>query len=421
MRSLRLIFRETGLLFFATLIANIANGLFQLIMGRMLSAAQFGILTALLSIFLVLSVPLTALQTLITKHVAGFKATSGYAEISRLALSSLKFLLALGLLLAILLTAGSGYMSAFLKVDSVAPIFILAGILFLSLILPVARGILQGMQEFNSLGLNLMADTTLRLVTAILLVSIGFGASGALLGSVAGAAVALALVVSPLTRLLGIKQEVNLDLKKIYRFFWPTLTALFLLTLIISQDVVIVKHFFSPKLAGYYAAAVTMGKVVLFFPAAISLVMFSKSAEQHALEKDTLPDLKRYLIWTGIMSGTVTFIYFIVPKQIMLLIGFGKYLSVAPLVGIIGVAMTFFALNNVLFLYQLSVHRFGFIRLLVLAAVAQAIFMWSFHSSLLTVALILLVNGSLLFATNFVIVFQSKKLSALLEKLMLML
>jgi O-antigen/teichoic acid export membrane protein len=418
MKSLRSLLKETGLLFIATMGANVGNGLFQLVMGGMLTANQFGILTSLLSVFLVFSVPVAAIQTVTTKYVANFKATDDYSKIKQLLLSSTKHLLVLGLLLAILITAASGYISAFLKINSSVPVLIIAAALLFSLILPVGRGVLQGMQKFNLLGLNLLTATLLRLLTAITLVLLGFGASGALLGSAMGPLAALAIIIFPLARLLKpYKQQVKVDLVEIYNYFGPTLATIFFYYLAIGSDIVIVKHFFSPRVAGYYAGAVTMGKVTLFLPAAISMVMFSKSAEQHTLEQDTLSNLKRYLFWAGVLSGAVALLYFIIPKQIMLVIGFGKYTPVASVVGILGLAMAFFALNNILFLYQLSVHRLKFIWLLAFLALSQIVALWLFHSSLMLVAVVVMIYGCLMFATNFAIVFQREKIIALQKKL----
>ena len=64
--------------------ANVANGLFQLIMGGMLKPRQFGVLTSLLSLFLIILVPVAAMQTMTTKYVANFKAADDFAKIKQL-------------------------------------------------------------------------------------------------------------------------------------------------------------------------------------------------------------------------------------------------------------------------------------------------------------------------------------------------
>lgn len=411
MSSLRLLIKESGVLLIALMFANVANGLFQLIMGSLLSAHQFGDLSSLLSVFLILSVPLAAVQTVTTKYVASYKAISDYQSIKQLMFSSFRFLAVLGTIMIVLLIGARTYISGFLRIDSTAPVLILAVSLFLSFMLPVGRGLLQGLQEFNYLGINVLTDTTLRLITAVILVLMGLGAGGALLGSVVGSSAALMLAFFPLVNLVRKSPGTReIDFFNIYSFFWPTAATIFFFYILISMDMIIVKHFFEPLMAGYYSGAVILGKVVFFLPTALSLIMFSKSSEQHSLDKDTLPDLKRYLAWTGIISGLATTIFFLIPEKIMLLIGFAKYLPVSYLVGFLGLAMAFYALNNILFLYQLSVHSYRFIWVLAFTALIQGLLMWFFHSSLFFIVIILVVSGCLLFVINFVIVFSDVKL-----------
>jgi len=240
-----------------------------------------------------------------------------------------------------------------------------------------------------------------------------------LAGTVIGPFLAIIIIWPVLAKLLrNYRLETTINLRNIYSFLWPTMATIFFFNLLIGMDIIIVKHFFTPKWAGYYAGAVTMGKVVLFLPLAITMVMFAKSAESHAKEEDTLADLKRYLLIIGALSGAVTVAYFIAPKEIMSLIGFGKYLPVAYLIGALGVAMAFFALNNTLFLYQLSVHRLKFIWLLAVLSLAQVFIIWFYHPSLTAVVLTMLINGLLLFIINSVIVFQRSRLIVLKARIL---
>lgn len=419
MRFIKTLIKDSGILLVATMGTNVANGLFQLIMGSMLEPRQFGILTSLLSLFLIISVPVMAMQTMTTKYVANFKAVSDYAKIKQLLVSSTKYLIASGAVLSLAMVAGSGSIAAFFKLRTAIPVLLIAASLFLSLILPVGRGVLQGLQRFNLLGFNILAATLTKLLVAIVLVYLGYGAVGALLGIVIGPIIAIVLILPLLTKLLQkYPSGVNINLRKIYSFFWPTMITILCFNLLISADIIIVKHFFSPVWAGYYAGIVTMGKVVLFLPLAITMVMFAKSAESHTKEEDTLADLKRYLLIIGFLSGAVTLIYFIIPRPIMGLIGFGKYLPLAYLVGYLGVAMTFFALNNTLLLYQLSVHRLKFIWLLVGSALTQVVIIWFYHPSLTAVVLIMLINGILLFVGNSVIVFGGSRLILLKARIL---
>ncbi|HEX21207.1 MAG TPA: hypothetical protein ENH19_00960, partial [Actinobacteria bacterium] len=261
MKFIKTLIKDGGILLVATMGANVANGLFQLIMGGMLKPRQFGVLTSLLSLFLIILVPVAAMQTMTTKYVANFKAADDFAKIKQLLISTTKYLIVIGAVSALVMATAAGEIAAFFKLSSELPVLIIAAGLFFALVLPVGRGVLQGLQKFNLLGINILAGTITKLLVAVVLVYLGYGAAGALMGIVIGPVVAIILLEPVLVKLLRKHQPaVSLNLRKIYRFFWPTAATIFFFNLLIGADIIIVKHFFTPKWAGYYAGAVTMGK-----------------------------------------------------------------------------------------------------------------------------------------------------------------
>ena len=63
-------------------------------------------------------------------------------------------------------------------------------------------------------------------------------------------------------------------------------------------------------------------------------------------------------------------------------------------------AMLFYALSNVLFVYQLSVERYNFIRPLVLIALSQIIAICLFHTTTVWVVGIMLAGSVVMFSLN---------------------
>ncbi|KKL45808.1 hypothetical protein LCGC14_2351910, partial [marine sediment metagenome] len=74
----------------ATTISNASNFFFQLIIGRMLGPAEYSVLTALLSLFVILSVPTATVQTVISKYSSTFMAKKHINKISYLFFRSFK-------------------------------------------------------------------------------------------------------------------------------------------------------------------------------------------------------------------------------------------------------------------------------------------------------------------------------------------
>ncbi|GAG67030.1 unnamed protein product [marine sediment metagenome] len=82
-----------------------------------------------------------------------------------------------------------------------------------------------------------------------------------------------------------------------------------------------------------------------------------------------------------------------------------EYENGAYLIKFFGVAMTFFALSNILILYNLSIEKFKFISPTIFFTILQIILIYLFHDSLIQVILILLFTSIVLFIANLISTF----------------
>ena len=173
-------------------------------------------------------------------------------------------------------------------------------------------------------------------------------------------------------------------------------------TSLVSLDIIAVKYFFAPEEAGQFAAAAALGKVILFAPAALSLVLLPKVAHNHALGKRTANGLRLAVVALVLFSLPTVTIYLLVPELPVKLLFGASYSESSQYVGLYGVAMIAYALLNLKLWYYAAVsdQRFPFILLLggVLQAGGYALFHESIGQILLvlvTVPAMLLVMGEL--------------------------
>jgi len=395
--------KELVLLFIAINIVNFSNYIYNLIMARMLGPAEFSLFASLISIFIILSSLISTIQTVTTKYVSNYFAEKDYKSVSNFFFNSIKKITLICLIFFILFILASKQISLFLNTVSPIPVIVLGSMVIISIFVSISRGILQGLQNFFHLSLNLIIDAILRLVIGILLVYLGFKNSGAIGSSSISGFIAILISFIPLSFIFknrNNKQDINFF--EVYKYSIPVLISLICFTLLISFDLVLVKHFFNELVAGQYSAAATMGKIVIFIPGAIGLVMFPKVAEYHKKNLNSIDILKKSLFITLILCGVVTICYFLFPN-FLIRIMFGKvYENSAYLIKFFGIAMTFFALNNILILYNLSIEKFKFIFPTIFFTILQIIFIYFFHSSLIQVILVLLFNSLVLFAVNLI-------------------
>ncbi|MGB3345724.1 MAG: oligosaccharide flippase family protein [Candidatus Humimicrobiia bacterium] len=395
--------KELVLIFIAINIVNFSNYIYTLIMARMLGPAEFSLFASLISIFMILSSLISTIQTVTTKYVSNYFAERDYKSISNFFFSSFKKIALICLIVFLFFILASKQIALFLNTVSPIPIIILGSMVSISMFVSISRGTLQGIQNFFHLSLNLIIDAILRLVIGILLVYFGFKNSGAVGSASISGFLAILISVIPLSFIFknrNNKQDINFF--EVYKYTVPVLIASICLFILISFDIVLVKHFFNELNASQYSAAATMGKIVIFIPGAIGLVMFPKVAEYHKKNLDSIGILKKSLFITLILCGGVTICYFLFPNFIIRVM-FGKaYENSAYLIKFFGIAMTFFALNNILISYNLSIEKFKFILPTIISTILQIVLIYLFHDSLIQVILILLFNSLVIFAVNLI-------------------
>ncbi len=404
--------KHSGIMLIAMAITNIALLFFHIYMSRTLGPAGFGILASFLSICFIIELPISTIQTVVTKYVSNFKIHNQYGLIRLLFFRSLRKLLPYGGLGLIVFFLSSGYVSAFLKIPSRTPVIILGIVLFLLLIIPVPRGTLQGLQKFGYLGASLSIDATLRLLFGFSLVTLGMGINGALGGIALAIGVALLAAFVPLGSLF--KQQRSTERKvnssEIYAFFWPVSLALLFFAIMTNLDVIVVKHFFNPQTAGHYAVLSIVGRGFLSVALAVSMAMFPRVSELHELNQDSSLTLKQSLFICVFLFALGILICLLFPQFIILTLFGRKYLIISSLLGLFGIAITPLALTNILINYYLARHSTNFLYLLFAGVVLYLTLLTLFHSSLRQVILVLGTSGSSIFLLNLgLFLFQIKR------------
>jgi O-antigen/teichoic acid export membrane protein len=375
-------------MFAATSVANFSAYLLHVFMSRMLGPAEYAVFVSLLSVFMVVSVPVTPIQTVVARYTAEFKALGQYGQLRLLLTDLLGKLVGLGVLIGALFVLVSGPIAAFLRIPSSIPVMVVGTMVLVSMLSPVALGALQGLQDFTRLGAYTVAAAVIRLILGVALAYVGLGASGALAASTLSTALVFLLALLPLRPLLKPRQPPGLaapdrsaSAPAIFGYLASVFVALGCFTALTNVDVVLVKHFFDPVQSGHYSAASMVGKMILYLPGAVAIVMFPKASERSTLNQDTLGVLYNSLLVVGLISGAMVLIYFIFPAHVVRFLFGVQYVPAAPLVGIFGLSMAFYGLLNILLFYFLSIKEQRFLLLLVGGALAEIILLLLFHSA----------------------------------------
>jgi hypothetical protein len=159
----------------------------------------------------------------------------------------------------------------------------------LSIWVPAAYGVLQGMERFPSLGGVLLVAAFVRIAAGGALVAAGAGVSGAMAGVVFGFAASAVFAL-----ILCYSKVRDADGQSWIPVPAPRLGALatvLIASIVVaaptSLDVAVVRHVFSGEEAGVFTGIAVLGRVIIFASVAVSFTVLPKVAARTASGSDT--------------------------------------------------------------------------------------------------------------------------------------
>jgi O-antigen/teichoic acid export membrane protein len=153
------------------------------------------------------------------------------------------------------------------------------------------------------------------------------------------------------------------------------------ITSLTTIDVIVAKAAFSDHDAGLYGSASLIGRVILYLPAAIVLVLLPKVSAREAAGRESYDVLAKSLLVTGGFCAAATVMYAVAPK-LLVFIAFGSsFEDSAGLLWMFALAMSGFAILNVLLTYHLARGDYRLSILLLIGAIGQLALFSVYHGS----------------------------------------
>ncbi|MFH0912918.1 MAG: oligosaccharide flippase family protein [Candidatus Omnitrophota bacterium] len=396
------------LVFLGTFLVNIFNLLYQVLIAHRVSGVDFASFNSLLAIFMVIAVPL---QTTLVKYTAVFKAKENRGKIKALFFKLCKINFSLAILTFLIFYFFSSFIINALRIESLSAGYILSLMIAISFISPVFLGALQGLELFGWLALISIIAGALKLILAFVFVNLGFNVSGALSAFLIASLMAILIPIFPLKKFFaGHNMHESVDLKEFFYYLLPVALSSFCFMAMVNFDIVIVKYLFTPEKAGSYSLAQMLGKIFLFFPAAIGIVMFPRTAGLNAKNMDTRATLSKSLLYAAFLCILANVFYNLFPVLILKILT-GKSSGEVILLGrLFGFSMSFFTLMYILVNYFLSIKELRFIKFLVLGTVLQFLAITVLHAELIQVQLIMCINAAIMFILHAVLAYKGRRL-----------
>jgi len=401
----------TFYIFIGSIFANFLAFLLNLFLARNLSYADYAIFASLLSVITLAAIPAGSINTVIVKFATDFFVKNENDKLKTLYLLFFKFVLGLSIFIIALFFIFSTSLMNYLHIENAWYVIIAGLVISSSYLATLNNAFLQSLLKFKFMSFLSIFGSFIKLIVGVILVIVGYKAFGGLWAIFFMTFGMYLIAYMPLIKILKAKssdKKISLNIKQMFSYAIPTFVTVLFLTSFTSSDVILVKHFFSPHVAGFYAGLSLIGKVIFYFTAPIPMVMFPLLVKRHSTGTNFNNLFYLALLLVILPSVAITAFYFVFPQFVInLFLGGREYLYVAPFLGIFGLYLTIFSLVNVCVSFFLSLNKTNISILVVLAAISQIILIYIFHSSFYQVIGVSLLVLSLLFITLFFIFFKN--------------
>ena len=367
------------------------NLIYNIAVARLLGAAAFGHATAIYTLLMLLSSVTLAFQLVCSKFVAKNPEMPAkvavYTGLHRRAWQ-------VGIAIGLLIIYASPLIARYLNLPTQNYVVLLGIGTTLYVPLGVRRGLLQGVYDFRRLAENFVLEVMVKLGGALLLLHYGLGVTGVIDAMVASVAVAYlagrpgpAFKISPHT---GLPASFDEGMQATV-FFIGQVT-------INNLDILLVKHFFAPGLAGLYAAIALVGRVVYMLSWSVVSSMFPVSAGT-SHERSGRTVMSTALLLVVLVASLFTLGVWMAPNWLwMKILGHGFIIqtqgSFSGLLVLYAALTGIYSFSVVLMTYEMS-RRIGNASWMQLGfSVAIAVGIYLFHSTLhqvITVQLVLMI------------------------------
>jgi O-antigen/teichoic acid export membrane protein len=357
--------------------AMVANNVIALgsviVFSRLLD--DYGSLAALVSYFLILAVVGYAIQ-LATAREAVLGHLGVGAGLATTIWNWMKWLLVFTAVMTVLsvLFRHPIAEAVGVKYQWGAALGIPAGCLYLMLC--ILRGCLQGLGDYRAVGISLVGEQATRLAIGGVLAGVGFGITGAYIGTPLSFVAMMVYCAGPLHRRLGHPKPTDrpaIGLWTHVRKAWAAIAALAIIAVLQNIDIIAAKHQFSTNLASSYSATAVAAKVLIWVAMGAGFYLVPEVSRRHSIGEDGRPVLGKALAIVGVAAIPCLLIYAFA-SRLLIKAAFGsdRLLAIDALF-ILGVAFTVLAATYLAVQYMLALKRTWFLLPLGLVAVAEPI------------------------------------------------
>ena len=376
-RESRLV-RQNLTLFIGGLVAGIGGFVYHAIAGRVLGPTTYGEVAFLIAVYSVGTAPALILIVVLARYTATLIAR-GDVGVRTLMTRTIRLVAIPGLIAVLVTTLIARPVADFEHLGSALPVLILGFSIALVWQVAIPRGILQGLQRFTSLSLNLGLEMVVRTTVAFGLLTAGYAVSGAMAAVFIGLAFCFGLGLFSLRDHFG-KSGTRVPLRAMFGFSLTAAAGIIGIQVLYNQDVILAVHYLSGHAGGIYGGLNKIGTILFFLTLSVSQVLFPRVVEAVAKEQHPGRILAQSAgILTALGAGALL-VFAVVPGLVVGILFGPGFRDATPYVLAVGVIGLSLSLDNLLVQFLMAVHDRTFVPILAAACIAEAVLIVLFHN-----------------------------------------
>ena len=392
--------RAAGPVAVAGLVVNAASVVVVVVVARMVTARQYGVIAQLLGLFFILSMPGSALQVGVVRKVADWARTGRpdgvrpwAARWHRIGLAGLALLTGSVALLQHRIAAALSLPDS----SGVVGILTAAGVWIL---LCVDRGLLQARRTYGTLAANLVVEGGVRTVAVVGLVAAGAGVEGYALGVLAGEvlawlharwAVATGRGADP-AHLGAVEPAAGAPATgpagggtRLWADVSAAFVGLALLALLQNMDVIVLGRE-APGASGAYAAVSVSSKALVFGALALASYLLPEATIRWNEGGHAVRQLGVTLVFVMVPAVLLLGIALVAPRAFLSLFFSHAYVDAAPAFVWLVASMVFLCVTVLLTNYLFGAGRRWIVAPLAAGSLAGVAMVWAAHGDAVATA-----------------------------------
>lgn len=363
-------------LFAVSIFASGINYLFQIISGRLLNQVEYGTLNSVFSIINILTIFGVAVGLSITKDFANSSNVKGKID----------YLLKLFACLSVPFIAIVAFAMRILNFQISVCIFSAIAIFLISSTY-IYYGMFQGTKMFLHLSIFNLIQPVIKLSLGIGLILLGLKINAAPIAMIFGALICIIYGHIISCKKFEKSSADFSDIKPILSYMVFTLISTVCVTVFNNIDILIVRSYFSEYDVGIYSCSALFGKVLMYIPTALTVLLVPVAAQNNSEGKIAL---RKSLIYSFLLSSIAGSGLYILRKPIITIIMGNSYLPAEKYIFPICITIIPLVLATVLINYLIAVGDKIFVSISSLSALAIMLISVMFiHSSIITILLVL--------------------------------